>query len=101
LGRLTYGAATEVVFEDRVLAHLQLVISAKLKRQESFLFSWYDDTSSTEGRTVLWMESSIPLVFRYDSRQMPTVNREWLERLTDSANSSRGLTLDAEPQPSV
>ena len=37
MGKLTYDSTLTVDFDDRVLAHLQLVIGAKLRRAESFV----------------------------------------------------------------
>jgi hypothetical protein len=40
MGSLLYGnSGTAVEFEDRALIHLQIVITNKLRRRESFLFS--------------------------------------------------------------
>ena len=35
MGKLTYDSTMTVDFDDRVLAHLQLVIGAKLRRAET------------------------------------------------------------------
>jgi hypothetical protein len=95
---LLYGSSRlEVEFDDRVLAHLQLVISAKLRRSEGFFFSWRDDPALGDGRSSIWLETSIPLFFRYSTRERHELNRAWLEELTQSANSSAGLTLSTEP----
>jgi hypothetical protein len=98
LGKLLYGAGgLEIEFEDRVLAHLQLVISAKLRRSEGFFFSWRDDPALGDGRSSIWLETSIPLRFRYSTSQRHELNREWLEELSQSANQPAGLTLTIEP----
>ncbi len=96
MGKLLYGQTMEVSFDDRVLAHLQLVIGLKLRRDESFFFSWRDEQSVGDGRSVIWLDSSIPLVFRYAGGRMPKINREWLEALTISSNSAQGLQLTEE-----
>ena len=96
MGKLIYGQTIEVVFDDRVLAHIQLVIGLKLRRDESFFFSWRDEQSVGDGRSVIWLDPSIPLVFRYNGGHMPKINREWLEALTISSNSSQGLQLTEE-----
>jgi hypothetical protein len=98
LGKLLYGAAgLEIEFDDRVLAHLQLVISTKLRRHEGFFFSWRDDPALGDGRSSIWLESSIPLRFRYASPERHQLNRDWLEQLNQSANQPTGLTLSTEP----
>lgn len=98
MGKLLYGTPpTEVDFDDRMLTHLQIVIGMKLRRGESFFFSWKHDAHSDEGRTSLWMDPSIPLAFTYSGGRTPTVNRAWLELLSVSANSGSGLLSLPEP----
>jgi hypothetical protein len=93
-----YGdSGLEIEFEDRVLAHLQLVIGAKLRRHEGFFFSWRDDPALGDGRSSIWLESSIPLFMRFSSPERHQINREWLEQLTLSANHTQGLFLSTEP----
>ena len=96
MGKLLYGAGTEINFDDRVLAHLQLVIGLKLRRREGFFFSWRDEQSTGDGRSVIWIDPAIPLIFRYNGGRMPQINREWLETLTLSSNSAHGLQLTEE-----
>jgi len=102
LGKLLYGnAALEIEFDDRALAHLQPVIAAKLRRREGFFFSWRDDPAVGDGRSSIWIESSIPLLFRFRSPERVQLNREWLEQLTESANQTQGLHLMAEPGQAI
>lgn len=98
MGKLLYGSPSmEVDFEDRALMHLQIVISAKLRRRESFVFSWKDSAEVGSGRTSIWMDASIPLYFRYFGSRVPAINREWIEALMASANSAGGLHFSEEP----
>src|ERR1700710_2587857 len=100
MGKILYGeAGTEIVFDDRDMAHLQLVIGAKLRRRESFFFSWKEDASVGEGRSSIWIDAAIPLYFKYYASKPPTINREWLELLTLSANSAQGMQFVTEPAP--
>lgn len=102
MGKILYGeSGMEVVFDDRAMAHLQVVIGAKLRRSESFFFSWRDDLSVGDGRSSVWMDRSIPLYFRYSGSRPITLNREWLEILTQSANSTHGLQFSPEPDGST
>lgn len=101
MGKILYGdSGIEVVFDDRAMAHLQLVIGAKLRRSENFFFSWKDDPAAGDGRSSIWISTSIPLYFRYSGSKPVAINREWLEILTLSANSTAGLQFTAEPPPS-
>jgi len=102
VGKILYGDSNmEIVFEDRAMAHLQVVIGAKLRRGESFFFSWRDDVSVGDGRSSIWVDRSIPLYFRYSGSRPITLNREWLEVLTQSANSTHGLQFSSEPDGST
>nr|WP_241985128.1 MULTISPECIES: ATP-dependent DNA ligase [Cryobacterium] len=97
MGMLTYGnGKIEVEFDDRTLAHLQLVIIAKLRRRESFVFTWTNSKIVGHGRTSIWIDPSIPLQFQYLGNRSPTINRSWVDALMDSANSSSGLILTNE-----
>lgn len=98
MGVFLYGEAKlEIEIDDRTLAHLQLVIGSKLRRNESFFFSWTDPQSVGGGRSSVWIEGSIPLLFRYRTSRRQEINREWLEQLTLLANQPQGLRLVQEP----
>jgi hypothetical protein len=102
MGKIVYDSTFTVDFEDRVLAHLQLVIGAKLRRGEAFFFSWKDDPSNGDGRTVIWVHPHIPLTFKFYGGRQPAVNRAWVEALMLTANSPQGLQLVGEPdEPGV
>jgi hypothetical protein len=98
MGRLIYDHTTAIEFDDRVLSHLQVVIGTKLRRSESFYFSWNDDVSMGDGRNVIWLQASMPLRFRYDGSRRPVLNRAWIEVLMASANSTEGLRVLPEPE---
>lgn len=98
MGILHYGATgIEVEFDDRVLAHLQLAIGAKLRRGESFFLSWRDDPKVGDGRSSIWLETSVPLAFSYRSKQPQEINKTWLNALTESADGALGMRLTDEP----
>jgi hypothetical protein len=98
VGALLYsGSDIEVKFDDRVLAHLQVVIGSKLRRGEGFFFTWRDDDSAGNGRSAIWLDPAIPLYFRYSGSRPPAINPQWIEQLILSANSVQGLVLTDEP----
>jgi hypothetical protein len=98
MGTLIYSnSAYSVEFDDRTLFHLQLVIGPKLRRQESFYFTWGHANESGRKRTTLWIERSISLIFEYDDDSKHEISRDWLELLTVSASSTQGLQLISEP----
>jgi hypothetical protein len=101
MGTLKYGRFSEINFDDRLLAHLQIVIGAKLRRGESFYFSWVNAHDADRGRTTIWLHPSMSLKYKYYVSQMPRINAAWIEELALSANSSAGLYVGDEPTPST
>ena len=100
MGTLLYGNAGIVItFDDRALMHLQIVISTKLRRRESFVFTWTDSADEGSGRSAIWLDPTSTLYYRYFGSRTPSINREWVEALMLSANSAGGLIFTAEPAP--
>ena len=97
MGTLTYDSKLVTTIDDRVLAHLQLVMWAKLRRGEQFAFTWSDPDRSGFGRTSIWISPAISLAFDYFGSKPPAVNPRWVEALTKSANSPGGLHIVPEP----
>jgi hypothetical protein len=97
VGKLTYDSTMTVDFDDRVLTHLQAVISAKLRRGESFQFTWKDDPSIGGGRTTIWLNPSLPLSFRFAESKASSLNPAWIDALMRTANSTSGLQVVPEP----
>lgn len=97
MGTFTYDSSLRAEIEDRLLTHLELVITAKLRRAECFTFSWPKRIEDGGGRTTVWMTPYIPLSFDYLSTEMPPVSREWIENLSKSANGPRGLHISLDP----
>lgn len=98
MGVLIYGHGSEYEFDDRVLAHVKVVVSAKFRRQESFLLSWSNDRDAGSGRVSLWLSPSIPLQFRFYGSRLPQLNPNWIEALFDLAHTPRGLVIIAESE---
>lgn len=97
MGKFIYDSSVKVDFEDRLLAHLQIVIGAKIRRGESFHFSWKDDPSIGDGRTMVWVHPRVSLVYKFYGSRQPAINRSWIEALTYTANSPTGLYAVPEP----
>ena len=96
MGRLLYGSPP-VAFElnDRTLAHIEIVVIAKLRRNESFAFSL---PGKGDARTSIWLSPASDVQFEY-VKGSQEVNRAWLESLIESANSPQGLRIGDEPEP--
>ncbi|TBN57899.1 ATP-dependent DNA ligase [Glaciihabitans arcticus] len=97
MGTLSYGDGQVAEFDDRALAHLQIVIGAKLRRGECFYFSWVEEGRVSDTRTSLWMNPMIPLVYKFSGSRPPTINRRWIDDLALAANTMSGLRLVPEP----
>ncbi len=94
MGQLIYGAVGTIVeIDDRALAHLKVVIITKLRRNESFAFSWDEELASGSGRSTIWLHPSVGIQFKFYGTRQPSMNKLWLEELMNSANSSGGLHL--------
>ena len=98
MGTLVYGSlGISISFEDRALMHLQIVITAKLRRRESFVFSWVDTADAHTGRNAIWLDPASTLHYRYRAVEVPPINRQWIDALMLSANTAGGLVFVAEP----
>jgi hypothetical protein len=98
VGALIYGSPSmELQFDDRTLSHLQVVVGSKLRRGESFFFSWKENQRTEDRRSSVWLSPGIPLMFKYSGGRSPQMNVEWLRLLEETANSGRGLLLLPEP----
>lgn len=95
MGTLHYGNSTEPFdIPDRILAHLKVVATTKLRRQESFTVSWVNHETARPGRTTLWLQPSIPLRFDFDSAEPLGLDPDVLQHLADAAASTGGMTLE-------
>lgn len=97
MGRFVYEGVVRAELDDRLLAHLQLVIGTKLRRNEPFYFTWSSDVSSGSGRTVVWVHAAANVVLTFYGSRQPAINRDWIEALMRTANSPTGLRVVPEP----
>jgi len=91
--------------DDRLLAHLQVVIALKLRRSENFFLAWVNAPEAESERYVLWIDNGIPIFCEYEAGAIPEINREWIDRLTASASTNYGLQItpegDVTPIPTI
>ncbi len=94
MGTLYYGNHSEPIeIPERLLTHVKMVMTAKLRRNERFTFSWVTAT----GRGTLWCDPAIPMRFVFDSPEAEALDPKLLRQLADAANSVRGLVTELEP----
>jgi hypothetical protein len=99
MGKFMFEGHLKADFDDRLLAHLQVVIGAKLRRGESFHFTWKDDPSIGDGRTSIWVSPQSVIWYKYYGGRAPSLNGAWIDALMFTANSPRGLYVVPEPAP--
>ncbi len=101
MGTIYYGgSASPIRIDDRVLAHLMIVITTKLRRGESFTVSWSHPDDQPTGRSAIWLHPSVPLRFEFEDPDHRELNRQYLTDLANAANTSGGIRLIAEDVPS-
>lgn len=95
MGKLTYGAIQrEVVMDDRLLAHLEAVVLARLRRDNSFALRWTEKVKGgTDVRRTIWIHQSSDLYFEYDSLAVEELDRGLLDQLAQAADSNAGINL--------
>jgi hypothetical protein len=96
VGTIDYGGSNAPLpVDDRVLAHLKVVMVTKLRRNESFTLTWCPSDDEGPGRTTIWVNPSIPLRFVFDSAEPAELSRELITDLANAANSSGGITVES------
>jgi hypothetical protein len=101
VGLLYYGTdAQPAEMPDRVLAHLKVVATTKLRRGESFTVTWRHATDAgIDGRTSIWMQPAIPLRFVFDEPEPEKLDPEYLHTLANAANTGTGVYIDLHGGP--
>jgi hypothetical protein len=80
-------------FDDELLAHLQALLNAKLKRHEPFFVLWSLPRDYGSGRISLWMHPSVPMMFEYRHGARRQLNAQLLQVLSIEAASALGLDI--------
>ncbi|WP_405372846.1 MULTISPECIES: hypothetical protein [unclassified Microbacterium] len=96
MGHLTIGT-TSVVYDDRTLEHLEAAFTTKLRRRESFVFSWSTHHSLGGGRVSVWLHPAVNLEYRYSLPRDGGLNLAWVDALIVDANSLGGMRVVPEP----
>ncbi len=94
MGTLFYGSARlPIRIEDRVLAHLKAVVTAKMRRGEGFLISWTDSAEVGSGRSCVWVHPNCDLHYKFDGGTSPKLDPALLDRLNVESIQARGIEL--------
>ncbi|WP_213817038.1 ATP-dependent DNA ligase [Glaciihabitans sp. dw_435] len=98
MGKFIYGTPSITVdFDDRLLTHLKVVILSKVRRGESFMFSWEYAAAAGSGHSSIWINPAIPLQFDFAGSREPRLNKAWVEQMVQLVNSPGGLRPIPEP----
>jgi hypothetical protein len=101
MGLLIHGRkGARIAVDDRALAHLQVVMTTKLRKGEGFAFSWTEPGDEGVERGTIWLHPSSTLRFRFAGNRIPALNDVWLAQLAELANSNTGLHYIPEPTAS-
>jgi hypothetical protein len=94
VGTLYYGATrTPIRIDDRLLAHLREVITAKMRRGEPFLLSWIDSAEVGLGRSSVWIHPTCDLHYKFDGGTPPKLDPVLLDQLNVDSLQARGIEL--------
>lgn len=95
MGRMKYdGSGDEIVIDDATLVHLKIVISTKLRRQESFMMTWRPVDDAVNRRRSVWIHPAIPLQFGFDTDEDHPIDPRRIHRLMEHLNATGELLLD-------
>jgi hypothetical protein len=96
MGTLYYGAGrTPISIDDRLLAHLKVVATSKLRRNEPFLVSWDEPPENGSGRGSVFIHATCDLIYRFDGSRSAELDQELLESMATESMSNRGLVIQA------
>lgn len=94
MGTLFYGTdRTAIRVDDRILAHLRAVVTAKMRRGEGFLLSWSDSVTIGDGRSSVWVHPACDLHYKFDGTRAPALDSALLDQLNVESISARGIEL--------
>ena len=93
MGFFVYDDVRAIRVDDRLLAHLQVVVIDKLRRQEKFVLN----LTNGQALVTMWLNAFTPMQFVYEGNRPPRINAAWIELLAGEA----GLTgvLEVLPEP--
>jgi hypothetical protein len=96
MGTLYHGAArTPIKVDDRLLAHVKVLIVSKLRRNEPFLLSWTEPASAGHGGASVWIHPDVDLIFRFEDPKPPDLEKAVLEALSTESIGATGAHIEA------
>ncbi len=97
MGRLVYGArGVRIEMDDLLLAHLQVLTIAKLRRSEPFVLSWVETIDGVDGSRSIWLTQDVELLWEYEGIRPTKLDPQQLETMATQAASNGGLNVGDE-----
>jgi hypothetical protein len=93
MGFFVYDDVRAIRVDDRVLAHLQIVVIDKLRRQEKFVLN----LRNGHALVTMWLNAYTPMQFVYEGNRPPRINTAWIELLAGEAGLTGVLEMLPEP----
>ena len=94
MGTLFYGGdRTPIRIDDRILAHLRVVVTAKMRRGEGFLLSWTDSVTIGDGRSSVWLNAGTDLHYKFDGAKEVKLDPALLDQLNVESIQARGIEI--------
>lgn len=90
---ILYYANHEFEFDDVVLAHIQVVITQKLRKREAFFLNWRRSVNVGSGRMSVWISPEVPVSFSGSALRQKDLNQEWIDAMTDASNTTSGIDV--------
>lgn len=90
MGRLFYTPESSFDIDDRLLAHLRIVMTNKLRRSEGFMLQV---PTLNGGHASLWISPHNSLIIQFFGGRAPQIDHELIDKLIHDASSADGLTL--------
>ena len=90
MGRLIYTQDSSYDIDDRILAHLRVVMMNKLRRREGFMLQM---PTTGGGRSSIWISPTRALLMQFYGGRAPQLDRELIDKMMHDASSADGLTL--------
>jgi len=94
VGTLFYGSSRlPIRIDDRILAHLKAVVTAKMRRGEGFLISWTDSAEVGHGRSSVWVHPNCDMHYKFDGGTPPKLDSALLDEMNVESIQARGIEL--------
>ncbi|MFJ6653836.1 ATP-dependent DNA ligase [Microbacterium sp. NPDC091313] len=97
MGRLFYRSDAIFDIDDRVLAHVRIVVMNKLRRNEGFMLQ--APHSDGVRHVSMWVHASNALSMQFYGGRPPAIDKDLVERMMAEASGPDGLDIGHYEKP--